>query len=286
MELVHSATLQLCLLLTHLVCGCTVWLLRSHHSSKGMYDRWGGAHLAGAVLYLSLLYSPFLPARMTAALACACLLVKGSLLLGSFARLLRSPIPPQGRRGFAAGALLLLLFLIGILPSHAYSIQLAMALGVAALYLASLAWLLWRQAEHTFALKLAAALSSVGAGYLVLYALYQGAGDPAVIVYEIGTALLLPVLIATPLLALCFVSIGKEQELAVLRTLATLDPLTGIFNRRSFEELARKACAQHVRQQRPLALLMIDLDHFKRINDTYGHSRCDMALKALAELIP
>ena len=286
MEIVHSATLQLCLLLTYLVCGTTVWLLRGQRSRKGIYDRWAGAHLAGAGLYLALLYSPYLPSLHTALLACLLLLLKGSWLLGSFARLLRTPIPLQGTWRFGAGLMLLLAGLLLAMPPHVYYVHLAMALGIAALYLGSLAALLLQQAERPFPIKLAGGLCALATTYMLLYALHLGASDPAFIVYEIGPMLLLPVLVATPLLALCFSAIGKEQELALLRTLATLDPLTGIFNRRSFEELARKACAQHARQQRPLALLMIDLDHFKRINDTYGHSRGDMALKALAELIP
>jgi hypothetical protein len=53
---------------------------------------------------------------------------------------------------------------------------------------------------------------------------------------------------------------------------ATHDPLTGALNRRAFALLAEKQVAQAARTGRPLAVLMMDLDHFKRINDTLGHS--------------
>jgi diguanylate cyclase (GGDEF)-like protein len=206
-------------------------------------------------------------------------------MLGSFARLLQSPIPPHALRGNGSLLLIAVLALLQWLPSHAYAEQMALALALGALYAASLAWLLLSQAERPFPLKLAGGLCGAAAVYLLLHVLYVAAGDPNMVLYGISTPVLLLVLVATPLLSLCFMAIDKEQELAKLHQLATLDPLTGVFNRRSFEELARKTCAQHARLQRPLALLVMDLDHFKRINDTYGHSRGDMALKALAELV-
>ena len=59
---------------------------------------------------------------------------------------------------------------------------------------------------------------------------------------------------------------------------ATHDPLTGALNRRAFALLAEKQAAQAARTGRPLAVLMMDLDHFKRINDTLGHSGGDATL--------
>lgn len=69
---------------------------------------------------------------------------------------------------------------------------------------------------------------------------------------------------------------------AELYKLSTTDPLTGIRNRRfALEELNREA-ARAQRHQRPLALLLMDIDHFKQLNDTYGHSVGDAVLKGLA----
>jgi diguanylate cyclase (GGDEF)-like protein len=69
---------------------------------------------------------------------------------------------------------------------------------------------------------------------------------------------------------------------AELEKLATLDPLTNAFNRRHFFELARRDFERAVRYNRPFTLLMIDVDHFKAINDTYGHLIGDQALGLLA----
>lgn len=66
---------------------------------------------------------------------------------------------------------------------------------------------------------------------------------------------------------------------------ATKDPLTGAFNKRYFMETLQKEFSFHHRQEQPLTLLMIDLDDFKRINDTYGHVNGDIVLKELSKEI-
>ena len=74
----------------------------------------------------------------------------------------------------------------------------------------------------------------------------------------------------------------SEQRATDLQTLAAIDPLTGIYNRRQLETLARAELARTQRYMRPLTLLMIDIDHFKGVNDTYGHEMGDWALKMVA----
>jgi diguanylate cyclase (GGDEF)-like protein len=67
--------------------------------------------------------------------------------------------------------------------------------------------------------------------------------------------------------------------------LARSDDLTGLYNRRAFLLEARRSIALAVRQRAPLSLLMIDLDGFKRVNDTCGHSSGDAALVGVAEVL-
>ncbi|MEW6693744.1 MAG: GGDEF domain-containing protein [Pseudomonadota bacterium] len=67
-----------------------------------------------------------------------------------------------------------------------------------------------------------------------------------------------------------------------LQALATRDPLTGLLNRRAFEHEAQQALARARRQRHPLALLMLDVDHFKAINDRHGHPAGDAALRQVA----
>ena len=66
-----------------------------------------------------------------------------------------------------------------------------------------------------------------------------------------------------------------------LKTLASRDSLTEIYNRRYFLELASHELDRARRNGRPVSLLMIDLDHFKRVNDTHGHAAGDAVLRAV-----
>ncbi len=87
------------------------------------------------------------------------------------------------------------------------------------------------------------------------------------------------------LLALSFIAIFVAETKRRLHDETRLDPLTGLRNRRAMEEMA----AQHVRLTestgRPLALLMMDLDCFKLLNDTWGHSLGDRALRAVGGVL-
>lgn len=67
-----------------------------------------------------------------------------------------------------------------------------------------------------------------------------------------------------------------------LEKLSTTDPLTKLSNRRALDEQVQKELHRSARTGHPLSLLMIDVDHFKRFNDTYGHPEGDMALRELA----
>jgi diguanylate cyclase (GGDEF)-like protein len=68
-----------------------------------------------------------------------------------------------------------------------------------------------------------------------------------------------------------------------LQTLATTDPLTGVYNRRRFFALAEVEWARFCRYDRPLSMLMIDIDHFKSINDRFGHDVGDKVIMRVAE---
>jgi diguanylate cyclase (GGDEF)-like protein len=73
-----------------------------------------------------------------------------------------------------------------------------------------------------------------------------------------------------------------EQELATVQ-LATRDALTGVANRRGFALLAEQSLRVCRRQRLPVALVYLDLDDFKTINDTFGHAEGDRALERFAE---
>ncbi|MBZ0091570.1 MAG: GGDEF domain-containing protein, partial [Sulfuricellaceae bacterium] len=74
-----------------------------------------------------------------------------------------------------------------------------------------------------------------------------------------------------------------ERDEEELQQLATRDGLTGLYNHRAFYKLLEDELARAQRFKRPVSLLMLDIDHFKRVNDTHGHLVGDAVLKGLSE---
>jgi len=96
--------------------------------------------------------------------------------------------------------------------------------------------------------------------------------------YAVGS--ILPVVATLGFLLLCTEHSQRELERA-----ARMDFLTGVYNRRAIEELGTRAIAAARRHGMPLSLLVVDLDHFKRINDELGHAAGDLALvRAVARI--
>ncbi len=76
-----------------------------------------------------------------------------------------------------------------------------------------------------------------------------------------------------------------ETQNRELEKLSENDPLTGIPNRRKFEAVLEEEWNRNQRAQTPLSVIMIDIDHFKPYNDTYGHQQGDICLRQTAQII-
>jgi len=76
-----------------------------------------------------------------------------------------------------------------------------------------------------------------------------------------------------------------EQDRQTLENMATHDGLTCLYNHRMFHTLLEDELARGARFDRPVSLLMLDIDHFKRVNDTQGHQAGDILLKGLSDLL-
>ena len=70
-----------------------------------------------------------------------------------------------------------------------------------------------------------------------------------------------------------------------LRDLATKDGLTGLFNHRYFQEATDREISRSLRYKKPLVLILLDIDHFKQVNDQYGHPAGDIVLKAVSVML-
>lgn len=89
------------------------------------------------------------------------------------------------------------------------------------------------------------------------------------------------------------VTFGEHVALALanfklretLRTQSIRDPLTGLFNRRYLDETLERELRRAARHQRPLSVMMVDIDHFKRFNDNFGHEAGDLMMRAVGGLL-
>jgi len=102
---------------------------------------------------------------------------------------------------------------------------------------------------------------------------------------EISIGYLNPTGNEEPLLVVTLINRTEQvNHEAELRRLANTDSLTGLCNRRHFYELAEKETSRSIRQHKPLTVITFDLDHFKSINDTYGHAVGDELLMHIGAL--
>jgi diguanylate cyclase (GGDEF)-like protein len=105
-----------------------------------------------------------------------------------------------------------------------------------------------------------------------------------------GAIFLRNLVLALALISLLFLALGTLlflllQSRRSALALATHDPLTGLYNRYAFRRYAERELERVKRHPEPLGLLILDIDHFKLINDRYGHAEGDKVLKALASLL-
>jgi diguanylate cyclase (GGDEF)-like protein len=92
------------------------------------------------------------------------------------------------------------------------------------------------------------------------------------IIYAVGTAFIVMLMV-------------KDHHVHIYRTAACTDHLTGLLSRPAFMENALTLCAQQARRGEPVALLMFDLDHFKSINDRFGHAVGDEVLRVFGQVV-
>lgn len=161
---------------------------------------------------------------------------------------------------------------------------------VYAAQLALIAWCAWgprlqgpRESARTVVV--------IGAGGLALFFLVRSGlvmmadGPGATIPAEVAGSTFFAALAGVLMSTAGFLLMQKERALELFRDQSTHDPLTGVANRRSLLLQLDTYLSLANRQSNPLAFLMIDIDHFKRVNDTYGNLAGDAVLREVAKRI-
>jgi diguanylate cyclase (GGDEF)-like protein len=99
------------------------------------------------------------------------------------------------------------------------------------------------------------------------------------------TVLSFEALLFTISIAFILLAMAKERTELRHKTAAMIDPLTGLPNRRSFMEEAARLTERHRSHPKPVTVLLMDMDHFKSINDRFGHAIGDQVLEVFAETV-
>lgn len=82
-----------------------------------------------------------------------------------------------------------------------------------------------------------------------------------------------------------FMMLHKERSDGEAVRMATIDPLTGAYNRRTFHDIAERELARARRADQPLSIIIVDIDHFRPVNEQHGHRAGDEVLRRVADLI-
>ncbi len=221
-----------------------------------------------------------------------CVLFGNALLMIGIARLQRAlevlsdPPPPAWHHLVAVGCAWMTIVPFTLIWPSIHARVIIISLGLAG----SLMFLAWRIRHmpklwiHRSARALQV-VAMVGAMILVLRALLESAGIEPKLDYYTNTTIDVASYsyfgVGPLLLTLTFLMLLNDRAFAELERQAGLDPLTGIFNRGNFERQARRLLVSATQQQQNLALLLIDADDFKSINDRYGHQVGDDALRTI-----
>ena len=186
------------------------------------------------------------------------------------------------------GAVLWLLICRLPVLADAVTVRALIASGIITAYTWLTAYEFWRGRSEQLVSRWPAIfmLFAHGSLYLLrtpLIALLPTASDNSMYGSVWLTVLSFEALLFTISVAFILLAMAKERTELRHRNAAMLDPLTGIANRRSFLQDASLLAKRHRADPRPTAVLLIDLDHFKSINDRFGHALGDRVLEMFTE---
>src|ERR1700727_479157 len=190
--------------------------------------------------------------------------------------------------GLVLGALAWTAAVVTLAP-EASAMRMTIGAGIVAIYTALTATELWSERRKTLQKRWPAVVVPVLHGFVLMLPILLGDllhphGDlfggsiwvtvfsVELVLYAVGTVFVIFMLVS-------------ERAVTAHKTAASMDPLTGMFNRRGFAEATARVIEREANAGRPVTVMIFDIDHFKSINDRFGHPAGDEILKLFAAVV-
>jgi diguanylate cyclase (GGDEF)-like protein len=190
--------------------------------------------------------------------------------------------------GLVLGAIAWVAAVLSLDPLAA-SLRMTIGAGIVAIYTALTAAELWSERRRSLQRRWPAVTVPVLHGFVLMLPILIGdwlhPSDEAfgssiyvtifsieVVLYAVGTVFVIFMLVS-------------ERAVTAHKNAASVDPLTGLFNRRGFAEACSRVIDREARAGRPVSVMICDIDHFKSINDSFGHPAGDEILKLFATVV-
>lgn len=285
----HSPTLVIALLiLVAVVTGILFFAWKSNPNMGGLRE-WFWGFLAALVNISLFLAKPTLPPIVSVGVLQGLFMCTGLMGLLGVYRYLQYPQTPW--RALGAMALLGLLSIVffdlrGMNPVFSFGVGSV----VTGLYFLWAARTLWHESSDQYPARKFMTLALLLHGTFTCFRVLLFSGGTISLMFahvwwNNAQLIVVEQLIMTPLLGLGILLLVNEKHVFTLRVLAEQDSLTGIRNRRSFLNAMEKSCDQARKTGQPLSILVMDVDHFKSINDNHGHNVGDSVLKKITSIV-
>jgi diguanylate cyclase (GGDEF)-like protein len=246
---------------------------------------WGTAYLLGAAsVALWTIAGPMLGDMLSLALNAVGFVACGMVWNASRVFHGRKPNLP----GLPLGALVWIAAVVTLAPEAA-SLRMTIGAGIVAVYAALTASELWSERRRTLQRRWPAIAVPVLHGFVLMLPILLGdflhhqnhsfgtsiwvtVFAIELVLYAVGTVFVIFMLVS-------------ERTVTAHKTAASMDPLTGMFNRRGFAEATSRVIEREAKAGRPVTVLIFDIDHFKSINDRFGHPAGDEILKLFSAIV-
>ncbi|MFM1908359.1 MAG: hypothetical protein RLZZ591_2036 [Pseudomonadota bacterium] len=244
---------------------------------------WLWGYVFGFVFCLGFLLRPYIPEWMAVLVTQTTMLLTGYFNLVACNAYLGKPVPQHRYIATGIVSLIALSMYYTVVAPHSQARFLTGSLGTAVLYLLSARTMALGDLKHFPARRVFVWICGGHGAFLMLRPLLfklgqDGLFDEAQLLI-VSYFVILEGTLAVILLAFSVFMLANEAITADLRKLAEEDPLTGICNRRAFLRLLEQTCSKGPQTYAGVPLVLVDLDHFKKINDTWGHQAGDEVLR-------